>query len=135
MKGRLFAAFAAVALCSCVSTGVQVKDEQLSAFEAGKTTRQEVISALGNPTTQMRNADGTSTMIYSYTEASARPATYIPFVGAFVGGADSRSTMVTLTFDADGRLVSHTSSESAHGTGMGFNAGQPERVPDQPRKQ
>ncbi|OZI64598.1 outer membrane protein assembly factor BamE domain-containing protein [Bordetella genomosp. 4] len=125
---------ALVLIAGCVSTGVQVKDEQLSSFVPGQTTRQEVIAALGQPTTQMRNADGTSMLIYTHVEAQARAASFIPIVGAFVGGADSRSNQVTLNFDSDGKLLGHSSTESAYGTGYGLSAGQVESVTDQPRK-
>lgn len=128
------ALFAIWLMAGCVSTGVRVKDEQLSSFVPGQTTKEEVIAALGKPTTQVRNADGTSMIMYMHAEAKARPETYIPFVGAFVGGADSSSTQVILNFDRDGKLVDHSSAESAYGTGTGLAAGQVDSVPNQPRK-
>ena len=128
------ALIAALLVAGCVSTGVRVKDEQLASFVPGETTKQEVLAALGKPTTQVRNADGTSMIMYMHTEAKARPATYITIVGAFVGGADSSSSQVMLNFDREGLLVGHSSSESAYGTGTGFSAGQVDSVPDQPRK-
>ncbi|MFU1907699.1 hypothetical protein ACLRAJ_17150 [Bordetella avium] len=134
MMRLLAALFVTAALAGCVSSGVRVKDEQLSAFVPGQMTTQEVIASLGQPTTQMRNADGTSMLMYSYVEAKARPASYIPFLGAFVGGADSSSNMVQLHFDAAGKLVQHSSSQSNYGTGTGYAAGSVDSVPDQPRR-
>lgn len=122
-------------LAGCVSTGVQVKDEQLSSFKPGQTTKQDVISALGQPTTQTRNADGTSTVVYMYLESRVRGASFIPIVGLFAGGADSRTNQVVLNFDADGKLVGHSSTESAYGSGYGGSSLAPQPVADQPRKQ
>ena len=123
-----------VALAGCASTGVNVSEDQVSQVTKGETTRSEVVSALGNPTTVMRQADGTTMVIYNYVEARARPESYIPFVGAFIGGADSRSSMVTLRFDEDDRLIDYITATSQYGTGLGAAAGSVERVPDQPRK-
>lgn len=122
-------------LAGCVSTGVQVKDEQLSSFKPGQTTKNEVFTALGQPTTQMRNADGTSMVIYTYLESRVRGASFIPIVGIFAGGADSRTNQVVLSFDAEGKLVGHSSSESAYGSGYGASSLEPQSVADQPRKQ
>ncbi|OZI21743.1 hypothetical protein CAL18_12530 [Bordetella genomosp. 7] len=125
---------ALIGLSGCAATGVQVKQGQLDQFKQGETTRQEVVAALGKPTTQMRNSDGTTTLLYTYAESRTRPETFIPFVGAFVGGVDTNSSHVTLTFDQAGKLLSYSSSESEMGTGMGMAAGQVEAVQNQPRK-
>jgi len=125
---------ALIGLSGCAATGVQVKQGQLDQFKQGETTRQEVVAALGKPTTQMRNSDGTTTLLYTYAEYRTRPQTFIPFVGAFVGGTDTNSSHVTLTFDQAGKLLSYSSSESEMGTGMGMAAGQVEAVQNQPRK-
>src|SRR5690606_14654630 len=79
-------ALAALMLTACASSGVRVTDEQMSQFKEGQTTQQDVITALGQPTTTMRNADGTTVLMYTYAEARTRGSTFIPIVGAFVGG-------------------------------------------------
>jgi len=133
---RIIAVLAlAVALAGCAAGGVKVADGQLTSFKAGETTKAQVIASLGAPSMQMRLADGTSMVIYSHYEAKVRPETFIPFVGAFVGGSDSTSNTATLRFDANDKLIDTSSSSSAHGTGMGLAAGQitPSTL-DQPRK-
>ncbi|WP_298016678.1 hypothetical protein [uncultured Castellaniella sp.] len=131
---KIAALAAALALAGCASSGVKVSDDQLSQFHEGQTTKQEVIAALGQPTTTMRNMDGTTTLMYSYVESRARPSTFIPIVGAFVGGADTRSNMVMMMFDHQDILSRYTSSSSQTGTstGLATDAGGP--VADQPRK-
>jgi len=124
----------ALLLSGCASTGVQVKQNQLESFKQGETTQQAVIAALGKPTTQMRNSDGTSTLLYTYSEYRTRPQTFIPYLGMLVGGADSRSSNVSLTFDSAGKLLHYSTSESETGSGIGFAAGDVQGVPDQPRK-
>lgn len=127
-------AIAALALSACASSGVRVTDDQLSQFQEGQTTKQEVIAALGQPTTTMRNADGTTMIMYTYAEARTRGSTFIPIVGAFTGGVDTRSSNVVLTFDQQGVLQNTSSSSSQYGTATGITVDAGGPVPDQPRK-
>lgn len=131
---KLAPALLALALAGCAASGVKVTDDQVAAFKAGETTKAQAMAVLGKPTMQMRLADNTSIVIYSHYESRVRPATLIPVVGAFVGGADSNSNTMTLRFDASDRLLDTSSSASNFGTGAGLAAGQPAAVPDQPRK-
>ena len=134
MRIRYLLVALAIGLSGCAATGVQVKHTQLEQFKQGETTRDEVVATLGAPTTTMRNADGTSTLLYTYAEYKTRPQSFIPYLGMFIGGADSRSTNVSLTFDQAGKLLTYSTQESEYGTGMGVAAGQVESVSDQPRK-
>lgn len=127
-------ALAALMLTACASSGVRVTDEQMSQFKEGQTTQQDVITALGQPTTTMRNADGTTVLMYTYAEARTRGSTFIPIVGAFVGGVDTRSNNVMLTFDQQGVLKTTSSSSSQYGTATGIAVDGGAPVTDQPRK-
>lgn len=132
MKRSLLAA--AVLLTACAATGVRVTEEQVKQFEKGKSTYVEVVQKLGQPTTSVVTSQGLRYASYAYSEAAARPETFIPFVGPFVGGVDARSNAVTFIFDGRGVLQDYTSATSQFGTGMGAAAGtNPPRV-DQPRK-
>lgn len=108
-----------ISLAGCMSTGVEVSQDQTSSFKTGTTTQQEVVARLGAPTSRTSLPDGSSMMVYSFASAKARPASFIPIVGAFVGGADSRSSMVMFQFAPDGTLKSTTRSDSAMGSRMG----------------
>jgi len=133
MKFSMLAACVAV-LAGCAAGGVKVTDQQVAAFKAGETTKSTVLATFGEPTMQMRLADGSTMVVYSHYEATVRPATFIPIVGAFAGGSDTRSSTMTLRFDAADKLIDTTSSSSAIGTGTGLAAGRPVPVEDQPRK-
>lgn len=134
MKACLGWLTVAIFVASCAATGVRITDSQVAALKKGETTRSDVITAFGQPTTQVRQADGTTTVLYTYAEARTRPETFIPIAGAFIGGVDSRSNHVSLRFDASDKLIDYTTAESATGTGLGAMAGSIERVPNQPRK-
>lgn len=132
---RFFLLVTLMILTGCVAMGTQVKEQQLSTLEKGKTTMQDVVSSFGPPSTNTLNSNGTRTLVYIYTEAQARPETFIPFIGGLVGGADSRSNIVTLQFNNGGVLVDYSSSTSSIGTGMGITSGTTfDRVKDQPKQ-
>ncbi len=131
---KLAAILVTLLLSACASSGVRVTDDQLSQFKEGQTTKQEVIATLGQPTTTMRNADGTTMIMYTYAEARTRGSTFIPIVGAFAGGMDTRSNNVVMTFDRQGILQNTSSSSSQYGTATGISVDAGGSVPDQPRK-
>lgn len=119
------AAAAAVVAClfGCAASGVKVTDEQIAHFKEGVTTEKDVIASLGAPTMRSRLPDGSVMMMYMYSEYSTRASTFIPIVGAFVGGADYKSNSVTMTFGQDGKLKSTSSSQTSSGTASGAASG------------
>ena len=124
----------AALVAGCAASGVKVTDDQLSQFHEGQSTKQQVIAALGQPTMTMRNADGTTMVMYTYSEARTRASTFIPIVGAFAGGVDSRASTAVLTFDQDGVLKNTSSSSSQYGTATGIAVDGGDPITDQPRK-
>lgn len=131
---RFVAVFLVALLVGCASSGVRVTDSQMSQFVEGKTTQQEVVAALGEPTGVTRNFDGTTTLIYTYAEARTRATTFIPIVGLFAGGVDTRSNSVAMSFDKAGVLTTYSSSASQTGTATGIAVDGGDPVKDQPRK-
>jgi hypothetical protein len=106
-------------LTGCMSTGVEVSQEQTASFKTGSTTQQDVVTRLGPPTSRTTMPDGSQVMVYSFAASQARAASFIPIVGAFVGGADSRASTVMFQFAPDGTLKATTRSDSAMGSRMG----------------
>ena len=125
-----------LAIGGCTSTGVQVDESALTSFEKGKTTISEVVARLGQPTSNILLNTGQRIIGYTYVQAQARPESFIPIIGPLVGGADSRFSNVSLTFDRNGVLESYSSTQSQYGTATGVASGAmpADRVQDQPRK-
>ena len=120
----------ALAVAGCSASGVKVDPATVASFKPGQTTAAQVVAALGAPSYDVALGDGSRMMAYSYAQMSVRPETFIPIVGAFAGGADSRSSTVTLRFKPDGTLADTTSSTVT----MGSANGQPVTAPtNQPR--
>jgi hypothetical protein len=57
-----------------------------------------------------------STSIHS----QARPETFIPIIGGFIGGADAQSQSFSFVFGPNGMLRSGSNSQSRTGVGMGL---------------
>src|SRR5690606_31742759 len=115
------ALLAAAMLSGCMSMGREVSADQYAKLEKGKTTIDEAVRLLGPPNVRSLMPDGRVTLGYSYAHAQARPASFIPIVGLFVGGSDVRSSMTTLVFH-DGVLETATMTEANQGIGTGFSS-------------
>ena len=109
-------------LAACASSGVKIDQAKIEALQKGKTTYAEVLQSFGKPTSNTVLSDGSRMVFYNYFGVQTHPETFIPVVGAFVGGADSEHSIVTLNFDKSGVLKDYTASEGGSGTGTGFES-------------
>lgn len=133
---KLFLVAAALLLAGCAASGTQINESQIAEFVPGKTTVADVVGKLGVPNQTVTGPDGTKTLVYSYVQVQTRPETLIPVVGAFIGGADVKTSVAVLRFSRRGVFIDSATSIGASGSGMGLASGTgfPERVPDQPRQ-
>jgi len=122
MKTALFALLL-VGLAACATSGVKIDMNQVATLKPGVSTYADVVGKFGRPTTETMSSNGMRFVTYSYSTAAARPETFIPFVGGFVGGADAQSQVVMFQFGADGKLTGTNSSTSNIGTGTGLLSG------------
>lgn len=129
---RTAVALLACTLAGCFAAGTRVDENKLASLRKGVTTEAEAVTALGTPNTVSTFGD-VRILTYSWFHAQARPSSYIPIVGAFVGGTDSRIEMVTLHFDQHHILTEIDTSQSATGAAMGIPAGTQPAVPGQPK--
>lgn len=109
-----------LSLSACVSSGVKTNPENMQALHKGETTYSEALQLLGKPSQVIRMSDGSKTAMYFYFSSQARPESFIPVVGAFVGGADVENTSATLRFDKNEVLTDYTSTAGSSGVGRGF---------------
>jgi outer membrane protein assembly factor BamE (lipoprotein component of BamABCDE complex) len=112
----------ALAISGCTTVGKEIAPNQLADFKEGVTTQDEVIAKLGEPTTTTISSDRV-VMVYSFLHTQARPASFIPIVGLFAGGADVRSSMVSFVFDKYGKLERYSHTGTKTGAGTGFASG------------
>jgi hypothetical protein len=120
MRGLTLVLTAFVA--GCASAGTRADPRVVAGFVPGQTTVAQAEAALGTPNGQSHSSDGATVLIYSYAHSSLRPTTFIPIVGAFAGGSDTRTETATLHFGPDGRFLSSTSGSGSSGIGTGLLA-------------
>jgi outer membrane protein assembly factor BamE (lipoprotein component of BamABCDE complex) len=109
-------------LVGCASAGTQVDPAKVATFQRGHTTAAEVQAVLGPPNTSTVAPDGSIMFVYVHARSQVRAATFIPYIGPFVGGADVSSQMVSFTFSPDGVLRGGSNSATQIGSGMGLTA-------------
>ena len=114
-------------LTGCTASGVYVSEVDAVNFQKGKTTLDEVLAQLGDPVNKTIKSNGDIFITYAYTEAKARPETYIPYIGALVGGADAMTTATVFRFDDSGILKDYTFSETKTGTKNNLSVSPPDQ--------
>lgn len=107
----------AVLATGCATVGREVSPEQISRLQKGITTQAQVESMLGQPTTVSQSSTGERTLSYVFSHAQARPETFIPFIGPFIGGVDAKGSTVIVTIDAAGVVQAYSSTQTKFGYG------------------
>lgn len=124
---------AALLAAGCASSGVEVSQQTVQSFQKGVATQSDILAKLGAPTTKASLSDGRSVWVYSFAAAKARPESFIPLVGAFVGGSDVHATTASFIFDQSGTLAEVHASETNTGSRLGTTTTAAPVQTDQPR--
>lgn len=119
-----------ILVTGCASVGRKLDESKIDQIKKGKTTRQEVLALVGSPDQMTHNGSGETTFTYLYARATATPATYIPIVGAFAGGANVQHQMLMVTFGSDGFVKDFISSYGATESGTGMSTGSKANIND-----
>lgn len=123
---HLILALLLIHLAGCASSGSRsvYLDNLEQHLVVGTTTTQEVLSLMGPPTSRFTTVTTTGTRdtwVYAHSQIATSPATFIPIVGLFAGGATVDTKSVGLSFDTNGRLASI--SHQQHHTDSGMMGG------------
>ena len=110
-------------LYGCVSTGDESIRERSTDWPPLTMTKAELLRELGPPSTRSISREGGKTrevFAWSYAEAQANPAVFIPIVGLAVAasgnGADGEARSLVVTFDEGGHMISRTWSQHPIGS-------------------
>ena len=117
-------------VAGCASVGRKLDESAVAKIKKGETTRAEVLKSLGSPDQITRDGDGNVTFQYMYVRATAKPATYIPIVGAFAGGANVQNQMVMVTFGTNGVVEDLISTYGATESDSGVATGSKANIPN-----
>ena len=117
---KLILILSVLALSACASSGVMVDQSKVSAFKEGVTTEADVYAALGKPTSVTTTTDS-KIVSYVGSQVQVKGASFIPVVGLFAGGADSKVSVLSLIFKG-GVLtkISNTQTTGNYQNGSGI---------------
>lgn len=88
--------------CATIGTKQITKGEIVSQIKEGKSTKTDVKALLGEPSNISFTDAGQENWTYCYSRATTRPATFIPIIGIFAGGADTETHTLTIRFTKEG---------------------------------
>lgn len=123
-------------LAACVSTGNPsvVDQDRIAKIQLNVSTKEDVRRVLGQPNSMSKHSGSyspipglpssaslTNVEAWNYTHISVDvdPATFIPIVGLFAGGASSNVNAFTVVFDDQGIVRHITSTQSQGRSGLG----------------
>jgi outer membrane protein assembly factor BamE (lipoprotein component of BamABCDE complex) len=104
-------------LAGCATSGNEkLKDHTQSSISQriteGKTTKNEVTAALGQPAAVSFTDGGNEIWTYKHARATPQAQNFIPFVGLISSGADVKTKELVLMFNKDGVVTKYTMRET-----------------------
>lgn len=97
------AVIVALGVVGCGTTsGTKIEPSELSTIQKGRTAKSELIQKYGQPTETTVDSSGKETLFWTHYASKTEAKTFIPFAGAFIGGASSESTTLKVVFDKRG---------------------------------
>jgi outer membrane protein assembly factor BamE (lipoprotein component of BamABCDE complex) len=111
-------------LAGCASSGNQsLKNESAvsvqSKIQKGVTTKEQVRTTFGSPTTVSLSSDGKETWSYALANVKLHGSTFIPFYGLFHSGADTHMKQLVVLFNGD-IVEQYTMNDSTTTTTSGW---------------
>ena len=92
-------------ISGCTTAGNKQISESgtVAKIEEGKSTKADVKALVGEPTkVNFKDNGNTEEWEYVYKRGQVRPASFIPVVGWFAGGADMTGSTLTILFNNAG---------------------------------
>jgi len=121
----VIAALTCSILAGCASQGVQqLKDETpatvSSKITKGKSTKNDVRAAFGDPTETSFTDSGNELWRYRYTHSTAKGINFVPVVNLLTSGADVDKKELVVFFDAEGVVKNYSMQSSKEETKNGI---------------
>ena len=86
-------------------------------IEKGVSTKQDVQALFGMPTSVSFTDNDEEVWSYTYMKSSVRKITFIPIIGWFFGGTDTRMYLLTVRYSEDGIVKAFGAGETTGGGG------------------
>ncbi|TJY58308.1 hypothetical protein E4T66_16590 [Sinimarinibacterium sp. CAU 1509] len=103
-------------MSACSTQGARVEAQTYQQFEAGKTRKQDVIAALGQPSGR-QFAGNEEALVYRFTKTNSK--SWIPVAGAFLGNSVEVQICTFLFTTSDVLKNKSCSEQSGHSSLLG----------------
>lgn len=120
MKKMSVLMFVSVLFLGCTTMGHRIDQASIEKIKKGQTTKKEVLQWMGSPYQVSNDGNGNTTFFYMYSNYAPKPQTFIPILGALVGGSNMENQSVMVFFGTDGVVKDITSSTGSTEVGMGL---------------
>lgn len=112
----------AILVTGCGTTsGTKIESSELTSIQKGQTTKSMLIQKYGQPTDTTVDSTGKETLLWYHTRSKTDPKTFIPFAGAFLGGATSETTTLRVMLDKRGVVQDYEYSGGKVASKLGAN--------------
>lgn len=113
------------ALGGCMSSGHKMDQSRVDQIQKGVTTRAEVEANLGAPDGVAIMPDGGRMLMYNYYEAKSQARNFIPVVGMFGSGADTRRQTLQIVVGPNNVVRDYEMTDRTGQTnyGVGYGGG------------
>lgn len=108
-RAAFFVLSFAILLAGCWAQGINNPDARIANLRDGKTTYAQVTEKFGKPETDSVASDGTRTVTYAIHQQQSDSGIHTPILGPFSGTITEVINDLTLKFDKQGVLISHSS--------------------------
>jgi outer membrane protein assembly factor BamE (lipoprotein component of BamABCDE complex) len=99
-----------ISVTGCASVGTNYDDTKVSQIKKGETMEGDLVQMFGKPQNRSLNSDGIVSLTWMYSESTVKGETFIPYAGAFVGGARTKNKTLMVTLGPDGKVTNFFSS-------------------------
>ncbi len=115
MKIKLLAPLLGLALSlafyGCFSVGHEMNMAQTQQIQKGVTTRAQMEGLFGKPMSATTLSNGTTSAMWFYSEANSSARNFIPLVNVLSTKVDTKSQVLSVTFDGQGKVSDYTFTE------------------------
>lgn len=124
MKKSIAIIVTLILVSGCASSGnekvrTETMDTVATKVVKGTTTKSQVKSIYGEPSSVSLTDAGSEVWKYEYAHATAKAVNFVPIVGLFAGGADVNKNEVVFIFDKSDVLQNYTVHASQSETHRG----------------
>lgn len=98
--------FVVALVCGCASVGNNFDSRKVSEIKKGETTERDLVKMFGPPSNRIIDSDRGLSLRWIYTEVTTKGTTFIPVVGAFAGGTNTKTKFLNVFLDTDGKVFS-----------------------------